>query len=76
LLLLDEPYAGLDREAAEGLSGILEGLRTQGIAVLMSSHDLDMVAASGGRVLVLGNGVAFDGDAKEWSSKNARISGT
>ncbi|MCC8191370.1 MAG: metal ABC transporter ATP-binding protein [Planctomycetes bacterium] len=67
LLLLDEPYTGLDPEAAEGLSRLLADLQDrQGITILMSSHDLGVVAACANRVLVLDRKLIYDGDAGEW----------
>lgn len=73
LLLLDEPYTGLDPEAAEGLSGVLMDLRDRGIAILMSSHDLGAVAACASRVLVLEGSLVFDGDVGEWLGRYNRI---
>lgn len=67
LLLLDEPYTGLDPEAADSLSRVLETLRQDHrIAILMSSHDLGAVAACASRVLVLDGALVFDGDVREW----------
>lgn len=67
LLLLDEPYTGLDPEAADSLSRLLTDLHDRhGIAILMSSHDLGAVAACASRVLVLDRKLLFDGDVGEW----------
>lgn len=67
LLLLDEPYTGLDPEAADGLTRVLRRLREErGIAVLMSSHDLAAVAGSASRVLALDGELKFDGGVREW----------
>ncbi len=67
LLLLDEPYTGLDPAAADGLSRVLAGLRNdRGIAILMSSHDLGAVAANASRVLVLDGQLLFDGNVHDW----------
>ncbi len=67
LLLLDEPYTGLDYQAAEGLSALLADLSARHrIAILMSSHDLGAVQANASRVLVLDGTLLFDGDVREW----------
>lgn len=67
LLLLDEPYTGLDPEAADGLSRVLAELQARrNITILMSSHDLGAVAANASRVLVLDGTLLFDGDVREW----------
>lgn len=70
LLLLDEPYTGLDPEAADGLSRVLNHLHSRhGIAILMSSHDLGAVAACASRVLVIDRRLLFDGDVGEWLAR-------
>ena len=38
LLLLDEPWNGLDADSAATLSRLLESLRARGVAVLVASH--------------------------------------
>ncbi len=54
LLVLDEPYAGLDDEAREGLAAILASLRDErGIATVVVSHDLDNAELLGDRVVIL-----------------------
>ncbi len=53
LLLMDEPFTGLDRPAQEGILEILEGLRRQGVTVLVATHDLEQAAARFDRVLLL-----------------------
>ncbi len=40
LLLLDEPYTGLDQQAIARLQDILLQLRSQGCTIIMSTHDL------------------------------------
>lgn len=39
-LVLDEPTNGLDPQGVDGLLGLIEGLRAEGRAVLICSHDL------------------------------------
>jgi energy-coupling factor transport system ATP-binding protein len=54
LLVLDEPYAGLDDEARSGLAAILARLREErDMATLVVSHDLDNAELLGDRVVVL-----------------------
>src|SRR5699024_2335067 len=45
LLLLDEPFSGLDPIAVASLSEILRERVAAGTAVLLSSHQLDLVAS-------------------------------
>lgn len=41
VLLLDEPYTGLDQHASAGLEDVLHTLAGYGITTIMVSHDLD-----------------------------------
>ena len=65
VLLLDEALNGLDRTSAERLVGELDARRRAGVAVLVSSHDLEFVAEWCGRGLLLEPGkpvTALEGD--------------
>jgi ABC-type Mn2+/Zn2+ transport system ATPase subunit len=41
LLLLDEPFTGVDRASEAGLLGILDELRAEGRGLLVSTHDIE-----------------------------------
>ena len=57
LLVLDEPYAGLDDEARVGLAAILARLREEReMATLVVSHDLENAELLGDRMIVLESG--------------------
>jgi heme exporter protein A len=56
LLLLDEPFSGLDPAAVVRLEILLGELRRSGHAVVLSTHDLDRVAAVATRVAMLHRG--------------------
>jgi len=56
LLLLDEPTRGLDYWNKQRLAEILEQLRRDGCAVMLVTHDVELVAATADRVLLLGDG--------------------
>ena len=59
LLLFDEPYTGLDPEAAEVLDRLLSQVSSEGRTVLMTSHDLVRAARLASRVDILfGGGIA------------------
>jgi len=49
VLMVDEPTASLDRESADGVIALLDGLAAEGIAVLVASHDEHLIAAAGSR---------------------------
>jgi len=56
LLVLDEPFTGLDAEAAGALGERLAALRTAGHAIVLATHDLERAAAVVTRVAVLHRG--------------------
>jgi heme exporter protein A len=56
VLLLDEPYAGLDSEAAEILTSLLREVVGEGGAALLATHDLGRALAVAQRVVVLSRG--------------------
>lgn len=59
VLLLDEPFSGLDQRAADRLLALIDGLARAGRAILIATHDLDQ-ARAWDRVLCLnGRQVAF-----------------
>lgn len=54
-LLLDEPFASLDRERAEALMGLIERIRDElKVPMLLVSHDRGEVERLAGRVVALG----------------------
>ncbi|MFF0271286.1 ABC transporter ATP-binding protein [Kribbella sp. NPDC004536] len=66
LLLLDEPTRGLDYGAKRRLVAILRELAAAGHAVVLSTHDVEMVAEVATRVLVLAEGeLVSDGPTAE-----------
>ena len=56
LLLLDEPTRGLDYGAKERLLATLAGLQGDGVAILMATHDVEVAAKFGNRVVMIGGG--------------------
>ena len=55
-LLLDEPTRGMDAWRKDDLVRILDAYRQRGGAVLMATHDVELVAATADRVMMLGDG--------------------
>ncbi|MBI2762308.1 MAG: ABC transporter ATP-binding protein [Chloroflexi bacterium] len=56
VLILDEPTAGMDPEARRAARALIAGLRSEGRAVLMTTHDLGDVERLADRVLILHGG--------------------
>ena len=66
ILLLDEPTRGLDYAAKRRFRAILKELAATGVAILLSSHDVEFVARAADRVLVLAGGeLIVDGPTLE-----------
>ena len=55
-LLLDEPTSGLDPRASNEFSQLIAKLSSQGVAVLMATHDLFRAKESGTRVGIMKDG--------------------
>jgi ABC-2 type transport system ATP-binding protein len=63
LAILDEPTAGMDVEARASTRELLAGLRRDGVAILVTSHDLTDVERLADRIAIIDRGrlVAFGG---------------
>jgi ABC-2 type transport system ATP-binding protein len=55
-LVLDEPFSGLDPEAVEALGGLIRSCAADGVPVLFSSHQLDLVEKICDRLAILAGG--------------------
>lgn len=61
VLLMDEPYSGLDQDAAAMLDGLLLQAHAEGHTILMVTHQLDRVISVASRVVIVSRGVvAYD----------------
>jgi ABC-2 type transport system ATP-binding protein len=58
LVILDEPFAGLDPVNTELLKEMLSDLRNQGKAVILSTHQMNQVEALCDRILMINDGRA------------------
>lgn len=66
LLLFDEPTFGQDAHYTEALMTMMAELRDEGKALLMITHDVELVYRYADQALVLHEGtIAFDGDPNE-----------
>jgi len=70
LVILDEPFAGLDPVNTELLKGMVAELRNQGKAVILSTHQMNQVEELCDRILMVNNGRAvLYGDLAEIKSR-------
>ncbi|MBU1985484.1 manganese ABC transporter ATP-binding protein, partial [bacterium] len=71
LLLLDEPFSGLDAAAQQSIFEILEQLGEQGVTILVSLHDLNLASRRFGKVMLLHHRMlGFGAAAEVLTSKN------
>ncbi len=76
LLVLDEPFAGLDPVAVQTLVDVLRGEAARGAAVLFSSHQLELVEDICEEVAIIDHGrllATGDVDALKRASQRRRI---
>jgi ABC-type Mn2+/Zn2+ transport system ATPase subunit len=65
LLLLDEPFSGIDASAQDGLLAVLEALNRDGLTILLTTHDLGLAFSRFDRVLALRRRLIACGTAAE-----------
>ncbi|RNI25451.1 ABC transporter ATP-binding protein [Flexivirga caeni] len=66
MLILDEPFSGLDPAAVDDMVVLLREFTAAGVPVLFSSHQLDLVERLCDRIVILARGrVVADGDAEQ-----------
>lgn len=71
IMLLDEPYTGLDPHATEILRGVLQRLVFQDRTVIMTTHDLERGLELCDRVAILANGrIVFQARREELDVEN------
>lgn len=72
ILLLDEPTKGLDAEFKQTFAAILEGLKQQGITIIMVSHDVEFCAKYADRCAMFFDGnIVTEGTPREFFSGNS-----
>jgi ABC-2 type transport system ATP-binding protein len=70
LLVLDEPFAGLDPIAMDAMGGLLSEVAAGGVTVLFSSHQLDLVQDLCQDVVIIDHGkVVLAGELAELRAK-------
>lgn len=70
VLLLDEPFTGLDQPSQEALKQVFKQLKSEGKLLLISHHDLQSVPELFDRVLLLNGELIADGTVAEAFTKD------
>jgi branched-chain amino acid transport system ATP-binding protein len=73
LLMMDEPTAGMPPRARHDLMRLVADLAHDGVAVLFTEHDVDIVFAFATRVIVLDEGAVIASGSPEAIRRDPRV---
>jgi heme exporter protein A len=72
VILLDEPYTGLDANAIEMLNDMLDETVRAGKTIILTAHDLEQGLRAASRAAIIDRGqVVYDGDARNAATREA-----
>jgi len=72
IILLDEPYTGLDANAVEILNQILDQAAAAGKTIILTTHDLEQGLRSATRAVIIDKGkIVFTGSPKDQAVRDA-----
>ena len=72
LILLDEPYTGLDANAVETLNQMLDEAAAAGKTIILTTHDLEQGLRGATRAVIIDRGkIVFSGRAKDEAIRDA-----
>lgn len=64
IMILDEPTAGLDPDGVEKVLNIMNQLNKEGMTLIISSHDIDMISKYTDKIFILYNGEIIESGNK------------
>ena len=73
IILLDEPFAGIDPIAIDDIKNVLKGLKNKGIAILITDHNVREALDICDNAIVINNGQVIAKGAKEELTKNKLV---
>lgn len=73
LLLLDEPAAGLRYREKQELAQVLDGLRQEGMSILLVEHDMDFVMRLTNHLVVMDFGTKIAEGAPQEIQRNEKV---
>jgi len=75
LILLDEPYTGLDANAVEILNQILDEAAAAGRTIILTTHDIEQGLRAATRAVIMDRGkIVFSGDSRGQAIRDAYAS--
>lgn len=74
IMILDEPTAGLDPQGAVKIMNLLSQLNNEGITIIISTHDVDLVSQYINKIFIMSDGeIIGEGTPKKLFSNNDLI---
>lgn len=73
IIILDEPTAGLDPDGVEKVLAIMNQLNQEGVTLIISSHDIDMISEYADKIFVLYNGEIIESGSKNEIFSNREL---
>lgn len=73
MLLLDEPFAGLNQAEIETLSEQIRSLRDEGTTIIVVDHNMKGLMALVDRVIVINDGKLLTGGTPDEVAKDKRV---
>lgn len=71
LLILDEPVSGLDPKVTLNFYELIKKLNSEGITIIMVSHDFDAALSYADKILHIGNKQLYFGGVSEYKESDA-----
>jgi ABC-type multidrug transport system ATPase subunit len=65
LMLVDEPFVGLDADGKEALLDLFEQASTDGAALVVATHELSFVARTARTIALRDGSLVFDGESSQ-----------
>ena len=73
IMILDEPTAGLDPDGVEKVLNIMNQLNKEGMTLIISSHDIDMISKYADKIFILYNGEIIESGNKNQIFSNRAL---
>ncbi|MDR2718489.1 MAG: energy-coupling factor ABC transporter ATP-binding protein [Treponema sp.] len=74
IIMLDEPFAGQDKQGCRLIMDILANLHRQGYTIILITHNISVIAEYAQRLIVMKNGAVFmDGQPREIFARTAEL---
>ncbi len=73
VLIMDEPFAGVDASTENAILDLMDGLRAEGRTLIMVNHDLDILNRFDWIVMLNGTLIAAGPTTETYNEKNRRL---